>query len=258
MENQHHPTMRVVKILEAVACTPKGMTFSEISKTLELPKSTLVPILKTLRESGFLRLQENTGLYFTGYKLFSIGNQFLERFDIMDEIGKELRRLSELFGETCYFGIREGGNVLYLQKKENTDSLGVLTAIGKTKPAYGTGLGKALLIDMEEEELKQLYPEGLKPLTDNTICDFEKLSKELSRQRELGYAWEREESTPYICCFAVPVRKRRKVVGAVSIAFPVFRYREETKEDMIRELLEVEKRLEKAVEETDARFDWEV
>ena len=108
--------------------------------------------------------------------------------------------------------------------------------VGMRIPAYGTAIGKALLMDTEFLELKKLYPNGLKALTENTITDFTDLSNQLSEARLLGYTCEMEESTQYIRCFAVPIQKKGKVVAAISVAIPIFRYTEE-RAKLVRTLL---------------------
>lgn len=76
----------------------------------------------------------------------------------------------------------------------------------------------------------------MKALTENTITDFNDLANQLSEARLLGYTYEMEESTQYIRCFAVPIRKKGKVVAAISVAIPIFRYTEE-RAKLVRTLL---------------------
>jgi DNA-binding IclR family transcriptional regulator len=62
------------------------------------------------------------------------------------------------------------------------------------------------------------------------------LSWQLEEAKKDGYAWEIEESTDHIRCFAVPVRIQGKITGAISMAIPLFRYQEEKKEEIIAAL----------------------
>ena len=138
--------------------------------------------------------------------------------------------------ETSHFGILKGGDVLYLKKIDSPEPIRMTSRVGMRIPAYGTAIGKALLMDTEFLELKRLYPNGLKALTENTITDFNDLANQLSEARLLGYTYEMEESTQYIRCFAVPIRKKGKIVAAISVAIPIFRYTEE-REKLVRTLL---------------------
>ena len=173
----------------------------------------------------------------------------------MDYVHRELISLVEKFGETCYFGIPDGGNVLYLDKVDSPNPLRMLTAIGRRLPAYATGVGKALLMGKSEAELRKLYPSGLTALTPKTVTDISALYEQLSAAERDGYAWEIEESTEFIRCFAVPVKKLGRTVGAVSIAIPVFRYDESKRGEIVKALLDAADRLGGLIEATDGGFD---
>ena len=67
---------------------------------------------------------------------------------------------------------------------------------------------------------------------------------QLQKAKELGYSWEIEESTEHIRCFAVPVRKNGEIVGAVSIAIPIFRYHKEKEKNIIKALKETAEKIE--------------
>ena len=70
------------------------------------------------------------------------------------------------------------------------------------------------------------------------------LYEQLQKAKKLGYAWEVEESTQHIRCFAVPVRKNGEIIGAVSIAIPLFRYQKEQENSIIKMLKETAKKIE--------------
>lgn len=165
-----------------------------------------------------------------------MGNSYLSQLNFLDEVEKILTNMTNVCMETSHFGILKGGDVLYLKKIDSPEPIRMTSRVGMRIPAYGTAIGKALLMDTEFLELKRLYPNGLKALTENTITDFNDLANQLSEARLLGYTYEMEESTQYIRCFAVPIRKKGKVVAAISVAIPIFRYTEE-RAKLVRTLL---------------------
>ena len=245
----HQPTARVIKILESVASDKKGKRLTELSVELNIPKSTLLPILQSLCEMGYLT-QKSGGLYFMGLSLFSMCASFAGRFPVLEFVKKELNSLVELFDETCYFGILEGANVLYIEKSESTNPLRMLVDTGRRLPAYATGVGKALLVDKSESELLALYPEGLKPLTDRTVTDFKRLKSELTVARSTGYVEEIEESTAHIRCYGVPIRKSGRTVAAISMAIPTFRFNEDKGGEIRHALMECAKRISDTLDKT--------
>lgn len=249
----HQPTFRVLEILELVAQSNGPLRLTDFSKTLGIPKSTLLPILQTLCQKRYLHQADN-GLYGPGTALFSLGSTFSGCFPILDYVNQQLSDLVQALQETCYFGSLEAGNVLYLGKVDAPQPLRVLTDTGRRLPAYATSLGKALLIDHDEAQLRQLYPHGLTPLTPNTITDIPALVSQLTQAKTDGYTWEIEESTEHVRCFAVPVRKHGRIVAALSVAFPLFRYQEAQKPEILAVLQQHAAQISQTIEQTDAHF----
>lgn len=240
----HKPTLRVIEILELLCKSGQPMRLSDIGRQLDMPKSTLLPILQTLVQQRYIS-KDASERYAPGYVLMELGAAARTVYSPSEQIREALKQLAARFDETCYYGVLEGGSVLYLEKMESSQPIRMLTAIGRRLPAYATGIGKALLMDKSPEQLRALYPEKLEPLTKHTIPDVETLYRQLQQFRQLGYAWEEEESTEHIRCFAVPVKNNGEITGAISIAIPVFRFREEEKNAITDTLRETAKNIER-------------
>lgn len=250
----HQPTARVIRILESIAKDRRGKRLSDLSCELDIPKSTLLPILQSLCEFGYLS-QDEIGAYHAGVTLFSLGASLSGGFPTLDYVKKQLTSLVERFGETCYFGVLDGGFVLYLDKVDSTNPLRILVNTGRRLPAYSTGIGKALLMDKSEEELRLMYPDGLSQITPKTVADISALARELSKGRRLGYVQEIEESTEHVRCYGVPIKKRGVTVAAISMAVPTFRYDEAKGEAIRSALMDAAAQISETVERTDARLD---
>lgn len=233
----HNPTFRVTEVLNFLSKSPAPVRLSDISRELNMPKSTLLPILQTLVSCQYVS-KDGADRYFPGFALLALGTAAKTAYGPSSFIRENLKNLVEQFRETCYYGVPEAGDVLYLEKIDSPQPLRMLTEIGRRLPAYATGLGKALLLDKSLEELKVLYADGMAPMTEHTITDPEILYRQLQEAKLLGYTWETEESTQHIRCFASPVRKNGRIVGAVSIAIPLFRYQEEDRESITKALKE--------------------
>lgn len=249
----HLPTIRVLKILDTIAEDSCGKRLSDFSRDLGIPKSTLLPILQTLCDRHYLT-QNESGRYTAGTALFSLGATFSGCFPVLEYVRSQLSEVVDLLGETCYCGTLAEDQVLYLDKVDSTQPLRVLTNTGKRLPAYATSLGKALLMDKSEEEINALYPDGLRPLTANTITDAARLYEQICQAHRDGYTWEVEESTDHIRCFAAPIRKHGKIVAAISVAIPLFRYQEENQQQIVAILKDYAGRIGRMMEKTNAHF----
>lgn len=238
----HKPTLRVIQVLDLLCESGQPLRLAQISRELDVPKSTLLPILQTMAQRGYIS-RDDSERYFPGPALLGAGAAARAVHSPGDSIRSALGKLVDRFGETCYYGVLDGNKVLYMEKVDSPQPLRMLTSIGHRLPAYATGLGKALLMDKTLEQLKQMYPDKLEPLTRNTVKDIKTLSQQLRQSRILGFSWEVEESTEHIRCFGVPLRGNGAIEGAISIAIPIFRYDEEKKEEIIVALKETAEKL---------------
>ena len=103
-----------------------------------------------------------------------------------------------------------------------------VTEVGSRAEAHATGLGKALLAALPEEDVPALL--GSKPLTRltvNTIGDVETLMEELSRIRERGFAFNNEETAIGLKCVAVAADLPAVGSAAVSVSGPAADYTDE-------------------------------
>lgn len=252
-KNIHRSTSRVLDILELIGTHPSQYTQTEICEKLDSPKSSLHPILYTLVARHFLAL-DHSGRYRIDYSAFQVGNTYLSQLDFLAEVEKTLQELTAGCLETSHFARLAGGDVLYLKKIDSPESIRMTSQAGARIPAYSTALGKALLMDFELSQLKELYPHGLPAITKHTLTSLPALERQLKEARRTGWTYEIEESTELIRCYGVPIRYRDHIAAAVSVAIPVFRYTEE-KARRIRELLfESQSKIEKLLGHMDVNF----
>lgn len=218
----HNPTLRVVQILNLFSTNPTPLSFSDIARLTNIPKGTLSPILSELLTQRYLRLKSG-GLYVLGSAAFGLGAAFVGQMGGFEIIKAHMREIVSACGETCQFGVLEGGEVLYLHKVESQNPIKLHSYAGKMLPAYCTAIGKALLRDKDLAALRALYPQGLEAFTDNTLRDVESLQSELESIRARGVAYEMGEHTPEVACAAVALSNGREVVAALSVSLPAFR-----------------------------------
>ncbi len=237
MNNSHKPTLRAISVLELVAYSREPFTLSGLSAGLEIPVSTLLPIVHTLRDRQYLSYDEKTQTYSLGLRLFEIGSK-IQNTDFLTAVHEIMQTVVDGCGETCHFGILSDGDVLYLAKVNSPQAIRMYSMTGRRLPAYSTAIGKALLRDFSLEQLRMTYPEGLKPLMPNTVTDFDRLFGQLQDIKANGFAYEIEESNENIRCIAIPICYGGTVTSAMSVAIPVFRYSEElrqTVEQLLKE-----------------------
>lgn len=227
--------VRVLDIFELLARHPDGLSLSEIATALAMPKSSAHGLLSTLLRRGYLRPGRRDRTYRLGARLFELGSSYLAGADLLTEGQEVVRETAHACDETVHLAILDGNEVLYIAKEEGTNTVRMVSAVGKRFPAYGTGVGKMLLSALPVEELDRLYPvdKTLPPITDRTITDPIAFRHELAETRRRGYATDYEESTPGLCCIAAPVFNSDGVIAAaISVSVPTVRFTAERQNEL--------------------------
>lgn len=250
VKENHKGTMRLIKLFECLFEESDGCTFSDIVSKMDVPKSTIFPMVHTLKDNHYLTFDEVTGRYSLGIKLFELGCKYTANRNYLDLIQKEMAAVTKKTGESCNFGIYVEGDVFYLLKEYSPNKVRMHVSVGNRLPAYSTAIGKALLSQFTEiGQLSEIYHKGLVKIGKNTITEMDDLFKEIQRIKETGYATEYEESTNDITCIAVPIYSHKKIVAAMSIATPIYRYTDEKRKEQMKILLDHKAQIEKMVQD---------
>ena len=214
---------RTLEVLEALAVSPTRRTLGDLARALDIPRSSLHGILRTMAARGWVETDPTGTRFGLGLRAFQVGAAYLDADDVVGLLRTVLDDLSTEFGETVHLGRLDGPYVVYLAKRESVHPLRLYSAIGRRLPAHATALGKALLAERTDAEAHRLVGRSLARLTASTITNHTALRRELAAIRERGYAVDHEESSEGIVCFAVAVPLRTPAVDAVSLSIPATR-----------------------------------
>ncbi len=197
---------RALNILEAASQRREGLTNSEISRRLGIPKSSASYILRTLERRGYLRRDIETGRYRLGLKLLSLGGETQAGLDIAEVALPFMRGLVERLGMTCHLAVVDQNEAVYIEKVEAPGFFKVNTWVGRRMFLHSTSVGKALLAWMPKAERDALLHNcDFKRRTPRTITSHARLVAELERVHQQGYAVDDEENSLGARCIAAPV-----------------------------------------------------
>ncbi len=249
----HNPTLRVIKILEALDKSLEGLTLSELAGKTNTPKSTISPIIQTLLCKDYIELDKGAYKYQIGMKSFLLGLSHRSSNSI-DILKKEMEDIVDACNEVCQLGILVDFDVFYLAKVDSEQPINLVSSVGKKLPAYATALGKALLSGYSDEEIKNYYLDKMKPITDKTIIDINMLLEQIDQIRKGDLSYEFEEVNKDTGCLAIPLKKKDKVIASVSVSFPLYRA-SKGKLELIKKVLR-EKRtiMEQLINQLDLEF----
>lgn len=216
---------RAFTILEEIARDRDGVTLAELSKRLGLHNSTTFNLVQTMVSLGYVRQIRDTKRYRVGRSLFALASAARDEVELVSLAYPVLEELSAATGEAGHFGVWTGGNVVVLAKTPGAGALQVAGSLGVMRPAYCTGLGKALLAALPPAKLERyLASVELRQLTSKTLVEPDRLRQELENVRRDGIAFDDGEFDAEIRCVGAPTRDfTGQVCGVIGVSGPIWR-----------------------------------
>lgn len=212
---------RTFSILDLVASTEGGITLQEIADHLGLAKSSAFVIVHSLLELGYIKSADhNEKKYCLGIEAFKLGSKYLSDVGLVKQCARYLPPLADRHKKTSFLAVLNGCDVVYLYKYAAPGAQLATCAIGSTKPAHATALGKTLLAFLPDGKLRAVMDQiDFTPYTPNTITTKEALWAELQAVRQRGFATERGEQSDLTFCYGAPIFDYTgSIIASISLA----------------------------------------
>src|SRR4051812_41328835 len=215
-------TSRALDLLGAFDPEHRSLTLSALARRAGMPMATAHRLVGELHRWGALA-RLDSGEYVIGRRLWDLG--------LLAPMQAGLRQaaspfLHDLYGATLatvHLAVRDGAEVLYLDRLAGHESVPVVSEIGSRLPMHATGVGKVLLAYAPEQVRAEVLGR-LTRVTPYTITQPARLLEQLRRVRAEGFATTGEEMSLGACSVAVPVRgPDGEVVAALGIVVPDLR-----------------------------------
>lgn len=240
-------TSKAMKILMEIGESETGKGVTELANALDMNKSTVYRFLATLEDEGYLMKNEKTQEYEYAMGMFELSYRVIGRMNWHNMAKPYLYDLMKKTGETIHLGVEDNGEIIYIDKVDTENTIGMYSKIGRRSPIYCTGIGKAILSFLPQEHISKILNEHeLVKFTNNTITDINDLTKELKEIKLIGYAIDNEEHEMGVRCVAAPILDfKNNVLGAISIAGPSYRINEERLQELAIQVKETSKIISK-------------
>ena len=236
---------RALKIVEYVAEHGNLAGLIEISKGIDINKSTAHGLIATLEKCGYMRQDSKTGKYSLGIKVFELGQAYITNLDLREIALPYLKELSLNYQETTHLAVLSGEDVVYIDKVDGLRSVGIRSQVGGRNPAYCTGVGKVLLSGLDKQQIERLYYDTvLQKYTSNTVKDLPELLYQIEQARDRGYAFDSQEFEQDLQCIAAPVKDNSgAIIAAISLSGPASRLLASRMDDIAIEVVRTAKEI---------------
>lgn len=209
---------RVLALLGAFDEHHPRLTLTELAGRAGLPVPTAHRLVGELVDWGALA-RTPAGDYVVGRRMWDLG--------LLAPVQSGLRELAspylhDLYGATLatvHLAVRDGSEVLYLDRLAGHASVPVVSSVGSRLPMHATGVGKVLLAHAPEPVVQDVLAR-LTRVTPYTVTQPGLLRRQLAKVLRDDHATSTEEMSLGACSIAVPIRRGQDVVAALGIVVP--------------------------------------
>jgi DNA-binding IclR family transcriptional regulator len=206
---------RALALLFAFDDAHRRLTLSELARRADLPVPTAHRLVGELVAGGAL-VRRPSGEYVVARRLWQTGLLAPVETGLREVAAPFMNDLHAATRATVHLAVREGTEVLYLERLSGHASVPVVSTVGSRLPLHATGVGKVLLAHAPEDVVEAALAR-LARVTPYTITQPGRMREQLEQIRHDGYATTVEEMTLGACSVAVPITAGDRVVGALGI-----------------------------------------
>jgi DNA-binding IclR family transcriptional regulator len=212
---------RAAAVLRLLTGHSRPRAVAELAAELQLPKGTVYGILRTLQTVGFVEQDTESRRYQLGAALLHIGSSYLNGSELRRRAVGAAHTLATRSGESVRIGILHEAVVLIVHHVPGPDERFQTPEVGSLMPLHATALGKALLAH-HPNLAAEIGRAPLADCTTATITDPDRLTPELTRISERGWASDLGEFLPGVASIAAPIEAGHgTVLGAVAVSGPI-------------------------------------
>jgi IclR family acetate operon transcriptional repressor len=207
---------RGLSLLELFSPDESAISISEMARRTGMPKSTTHRLVVDLMRWGALeRGRQGVRL---GVRLFELGHLVPDHSRLRELAIPFAHSLNEITQLTSNLAVREGSEIIYLEKITSLDLRVPHSRVGGRLPMHCTALGKAILAFSTPQFVESVLSAPLLSLAPKTITNSDVLRRELADIRKTRIAFDFEESRPDLFCVGAPIFTRHnRVIGAISV-----------------------------------------
>ncbi|MFJ3494331.1 IclR family transcriptional regulator [Streptomyces sp. NPDC086091] len=209
---------KVLKVLSAFDREHPAQTLSEVAQRTGLALSTTHRVVAELAGWGVLERAED-GSWHVGLRLWEIASGCPRTQILRDVALPFMQDLYEATHENIQLALREGTELVFVERIAGHRSVELLTMVGSRFPIAATGMGRVLLAYAPGELQEEVLAAPLRAWTPHTVTDPRELRGELDLIRRAQVFVSDRQLSEKSVAVAAPVRIGR--TGPVSAALGI-------------------------------------
>lgn len=234
---------KAMKVLDEYSPHENAFTLDALTKRTRLAKPSVYRILRTMEKNGYIRYDQQDGLYRLGLRFFELGSSVFSSTSIRKSASPHLDSIARTLKATVLVGIILADQFSYIDKREGDSILRIPSHLGAKMAPRDSFLGLTLLAFMDPPErrrLLKLYP--LKRHTQRSPTTLGEMEARLDVAKQQGYLLEQGEFYEGVAQVGVPiVGMTGDVVAAVGVCLQEFRMSAKTRQHIVEQAKETAK-----------------
>ena len=200
---------KALKVLKLFDSAHKSMTLTEISERADMRKGTMIRVLTTLEEEGFVRYDEISKRYSLGMAVYMLSSNAFQFIGVAETARPYLEKITMELNLIAHLSVLEGDRIVLIDRvlpNANAIVCDLNSIIGGEVEAHNTGAGKVLTAYAEAPVRERIIKHcSFKAYSPRTITEEKVYRNVLEQVRRDGYATNEGESEPYLKCITYPI-----------------------------------------------------
>ncbi|MEU7816890.1 IclR family transcriptional regulator [Pseudonocardia sp. NPDC049154] len=219
--------VRGLRVLEAMADQAGPIGVGELSRLIDLPKSTVQRLLRTLHQEGWAQMTADpVTRWRLSPRMLALARQGAPSRNLREVAQPHIQALGQRTGETIHLSVPDGDvRLVLIDRVDSVHPVRTFNAIGASTALHASSSGKAFLAMLPDAEIEQILARPLEQVMPNTSVDPRHLMHQILETRDRGYAVNISENRANVCAIGAAFADASgRPVGAVAISMPDIRF----------------------------------
>ncbi|MFT6589497.1 MAG: IclR family pca regulon transcriptional regulator [Rhodoferax sp.] len=209
---------RGLDVIRSFSAQAPQQTLSEVASRTGLTRAGARRLLLTLLTLGYV--ESDGKRYHLTARILDLGFAYLSSMPIWNLAEPVMEELVAQVKESCSAAVLDGSDIVYVLRVPTHKIMRNTLGVGSRLPAYCTSLGRMLLADLPDDELRQrLQASDRKAFTKHTVTDIDALLALIVQVRQQGWCLADQELEEGLISLAAPITNRAgRSIAAINIS----------------------------------------
>ncbi|HSV34916.1 MAG TPA: IclR family transcriptional regulator [Ramlibacter sp.] len=209
---------RGLEVIRSFSAAAPRQTLTEVAGRTGLTRAGARRILLTLQTLGYV--ETDGKLFRLTPRILDLGFAYLSSMPIWNLAEPVMEDLAMRVKESCSAAVLEGTDIVYVLRVSTRKIMSIGLGAGSRLPAYCTSMGRMLLADLPDEEVRRrLNATKRTAFTRHTVIDVEALLAKVQQARRQGWCLVNQELEEGLMSIAAPLCNHAgQTVAALNIS----------------------------------------